>query len=336
MKKLIVSFLTILIITWAATPVMAMTLQRIWTMQSSVTATCYNPSGTRLMVGTDLGQLRKIDVSYYDCAYWGKVYTDAKNMSLYPQDTNDFNRLGGRINNITFSGDGTYMAVSSADGNVGIYQGAWDVVLHVLHTDHDPLCAVFNSSGSKLLVSCDDGTIQVWNTKTGAKISEINLGKTCYKADFYQGDAKVVAGLYDLGGTVVVANLTNGMVEKAFPAHSFGICDMALSPAANIVVTTGYDAKIAVRDYSTLTLLRTVDTYLAQINWLELSSDRAKILAGFSDGSLIIFKTSDLTELDRRQDGRQTNSELLALAVREQGSFFAAGYADGSIAIYAY
>lgn len=114
----------------------------------------------------------------------------------------------------------------------------------------------FNPDG-KLLVSCSDHDIQIWDTKTGQllkTISEAHAGWVC-EIDFNTNGQMLVSGSTD--GTIRFWALETGECVKVLQ-HNSSVEVIALSPSDRILVSGSHDGTIKIWDAESGECLRTL------------------------------------------------------------------------------
>ena len=117
-------------------------------------------------------------------------------------------RLGkGGVNGITYSPDGTTLAVASNIG-IWIYDAQTGKELNLITGNTGWVNSVaFNHDGTTIASGSEDNTIRLWNAKTGAHIRTLSEHTDSVHSVSFSPDGNTIAS-GSLDGTVLLWDLT--------------------------------------------------------------------------------------------------------------------------------
>jgi WD40 repeat protein/serine/threonine protein kinase/tetratricopeptide (TPR) repeat protein len=101
--------------------------------------------------------------------------------------------------------------------------------------------AAFHPDGRQLATAGFDGTVRFWECATGRQVREFTSGSTL-SITFSPDGATLATGSVD--GLVSLWDVATGKLNRAFPAHDFGVFDLAFSPDGRTLATAGRSVKL--------------------------------------------------------------------------------------------
>src|SRR6266851_5075301 len=82
------------------------------------------------------------------------------------------------------------------------------------------------NDGANVLAGCADGTLKLWNTKTGRIIQSVRAHSTSVTSVAYSPDGThILSGGYD--GTLNLWNAATGLLIHSFKGHSRAVSSVA-------------------------------------------------------------------------------------------------------------
>ena len=168
----------------------------------------------------------------------------------------------GKVDDITFSSDGKYLASGSLDdGNVRVWDPDTGEFLHTFSTGMEHvLGVVFADKGSKIVCGGSDG-IQVWDVNSGKRL------------DTFPGQENL------------------GIVE----------C-LALNPDGRLLAAGKRSSKIHLWDLKTAKLVDTLEGHLARVNSVAFSPDGRTLVSGGQISDALLWETEPLDNSFLRVD----------------------------------
>lgn len=172
----------------------------------------------------------------------------------FPEDA--IARFGkGYIRGMTYSPDGTQMAVSTSIG-VWIYDARTGEELNLLTGQHgEPyVSAAYSSDGKTIATGGVDGTVQLWNTRTGEIIKTFKCPEEYIGYIKYSPDGQTIA-IKGAENTIELWNARTGKHLKSLSGHEkptalyeghpdVTISSYAFSPDSKTIVSGGGDKTV--------------------------------------------------------------------------------------------
>lgn len=187
------------------------------------------------------------------------------------------------INALTFSADGSQLAVASGNGIAlyDTYTGEVLTLLPLLMADVTALAlspARAEDGGQTIASAGEDATVRLWDVRTGE-----------HRADFVEHTDPVVSLKFSSDGNILASgsfkeirlwNLTLSEVSRAtvLQGHRDMVTTLAFSPDSKILASTSFYGTILLWDVETGRLRHSLPAHTASIQTLAFSPDN-KILA---------------------------------------------------------
>ena len=190
---------------------------------------------------------------------------------------------------------------------------------------------IFSDDNSRAMVLCDSNAVSIID------INSYNISVFSYKyahprvVDFGATSNEIVEGFVSARGDIIKGNIDRNKAIVKLYAHDFGVDALTVNAANNLLVSFGQDALIKIWSLDSLQLMGQInvtDTF----NSLILTADASTLIGKCMDGSIKIFDVVGCIQTDAIFPG----SELNAIALKPDGKFVAAAYANGDICVYAF
>lgn len=241
------------------------------------------------------------------------------------------------INDATFSPDGRFLATTSQDSSVRLWDVATGQEIGILSGHAQPVnAAAFSPDGTVLATAGEDGFIILWNVATQQLISVLN-GQEGAVNDlaFAPSGERLVAG-YD-SSALRLWDVVNRRSQLRLLGHANSVNAVAFAHGGSRFTSGGADGRIIFWNADTGASLFSIEPTLGtdnqpiQINALSYSPDDSQLLAANSNGTATIWNSSDAT-LAFRVIGHAVALEDVAYS--PDGTLFATASSDSTVKMW--
>ena len=159
---------------------------------------------------------------------------------------------------------------------------------HMLVALRGIISVSFNFDDSQILSGSYDGTIKLWNTKTGSEIRTFSGHSGPVMSVKFSPDGKqILSGSRD--GTIKLWNPTTGRETRTFSGHSGSINSVAFSPDGNQILYGSSDRTIKLFDTTSSRIINTFFGHTNEVMSVAFSPDGSRFLSGSSDGTIRLW-----------------------------------------------
>jgi len=244
---------------------------------------------------------------------------------------------------------GNVLLAGSNDSTVWLWQLPSGNTMHVLagHTGAVNT-GTFTPDGKKIVTGCQDGTLILWDPKTGqpefkltSEDARFGMGQGITSVAVNPASSLAIVGGAD--GTVRAVNLTNGTILGGLEGHGGGESIESVTfvetsfggTAGTVAVTAGTDGKACVWDTNTMRLRATLEHADAITNLLAHAAPNGHFLTTSSSDRTL--RTWDLRNgtLMREHKGHQGVINSAALVASTGGGKVVSASDDGVCLVFA-
>ncbi len=214
---------------------------------------------------------------------------DIANSSSFNNPYTLHQTLSGHLKPITavaWSPDGQYLASSSLDSTIRLWNGRTGAVLHTIPDSTIIWNISWSPDGQIVATSSLDGTIRLYERNTGNALHLLSGHKDLAWSIVWSPDGQYLAsGSLDLA--VRVWNTHTGELLYTFSKHTEPVTVVAWSPDSQYLASGSLDSKVYIWNIQTGALFSTLVDHTTPIKSLFWSSD-GRTLTSFSHGKEII------------------------------------------------
>ncbi len=159
-------------------------------------------------------------------------------------------RLSGhsqQVRRVEFSNDGRFLASSSADQTVIVWNVASGERLALLKHDSSTRGIGFSSDGARLVVGTQDGSIVIWRWRDERRLFQWPVhGNGVYSAEFTDSDRLVLTGSMDQH--LALTEVETGKIKTHFTGHSQTVTRAHMHPDGALMASIDWYGNIFVWD----------------------------------------------------------------------------------------
>lgn len=195
------------------------------------------------------------------------------------------------------------------------------------HANTYRVCAIaLNMDGSLAAMGGDDGMVKVYDTKSGACVSELKGHTDGVSAVSFAPDGKrLLTGSWDQ--SVKLWDVTNQSALHTFNGHKNDVMSVFLSDDGTRALSGGFDRSMLVWDVSNESILHSFRGLPASVTNVSMRADGAFCFAGCANGDMQIFDVNS-EELIRGFTG---HADAQCTCISRSGRQLASGAKDGSV-----
>jgi WD40 repeat protein len=258
------------------------------------------------------------------------------------------------IESVGFSPDGQ-MLVASSGVQVKIFETVSGKLLRAFetneaHTSGGPVgmqmttccgsearSAVFSPEGNLVVSGHEDGTIKLWDVKSG-KLLRIMKGRSSdVRSVVFSPDGKLIAsGNNDESGRVELWSVESGKLVRQFGGDSDYVRSLAFSPDGRMVVS-GHISGVNLWDAKTGKLIREFEEGFSEDDQVDFSPDGKLVVSGGENQNILLWdvKTGKLFWhiLPVEELHRSTPAEIAEQKLKEQRAAEEAERAEREVAL---
>lgn len=177
------------------------------------------------------------------------------------------------------------------------------------------------------LYCANNGTVEVWNIETHAKVVEFaGHNQTVYAVAFSPDSSKIVSAGGD--GLVKIWDVSTGKLLRTLKGHSSWALSVSFSPDGRFVASGSDDKTVRIWNVETGEAVAVLRKHLSRV-WALAYSPDGKILASGGDDQMInIWAMPGGTVI------KTLSCDTSSLAFNKAGSLMVAGSWDSSIRVY--
>ena len=298
-----------------------------------VTTTAFVPDGIRLATMSRDAKVKFWDVgtgqhvsTLHETRGWSMAFSpDGKTLALGKRDgtvklsdVKSGRRVamlrghGGMVESLTYTPDGTMLAAGargvlavgvrgadeSPNGMVRLWTippKPWEVLTRrgykTLEVDTERGISVAFSPDGKMFATGSKNGVRLYDAETGKSIATLQESRSGSVA--FSRDGTVIAAGSDDG--IKLWEIPAKTIIATLPRMGVAGISMVFSPGGS-TLATGMDGKIEFWDLSTRRNVATRFAHGAWISSLAFSPDGSTLASGSQDGTVLLWKTSELTE----------------------------------------
>ena len=265
----------------------------------------FSPDGRQLAVGTIEGVVFLWDVRTEQIVLQLDAHDDSVNAVVFSPDGErlasagdeavvklwdarsgePISRLEGGGSSLAFDPDGRLLASVGKGGRQGAY--VWDSltenVIHTLQGRGGRILydAVFSPDGTRLATGSEDGTVRVWETKSGKELFSFAENKSVLSVDFSPDGKRLASG--GLDRTVKIWDVESGKEFRTFVGHIDTVKDVAFDTNGTRVVSCSADGATKVWDLDAPPTKSMFEGHTGSVTSVTCSLENGSLVSGKAD-----------------------------------------------------
>jgi beta-lactamase regulating signal transducer with metallopeptidase domain len=229
---------------------------------------------------------------------------------------------------VTFSPDGSRLAVAADDGSVQVRDPATDRVTLTLRGHTAAVnCLAFSPDGRTLATGSSDRTVKLWDLAAGRERATLSGHRRWVYALAFSPDGRTLAsGGYDR--TIKLWDAETGAELASLTGHTSSVRALAFAPDGRTLASGGGDRTVRLWDVAARAERRRLDGHSATVRAVAFAPD-GNVLASASDDETV--RLWDPATGMARATLRGHTAEVTSLAFAPSGRVLVSGGLDRSL-----
>ncbi|MBD2535023.1 trypsin-like peptidase domain-containing protein [Nostoc flagelliforme FACHB-838] len=246
------------------------------------------------------------------------------------------------IRSVAFSPDGKTLASGSSNKTIKIWNVATgqeittlkdkedsDTVMSVLQ-GNSVVSVAFSPDGKTLASGSLDGTIKIWNVRTGQEITTLQGHSSSVRSVAFSPDGKTLAS-GDWRRTIKIWNVGTGQEITKLQGHSDYVESVAFSPDGITLASGSKDGTIKIWNVRTGQEITTLKGHSSYVLSVTFSPDGKTLASGSTDKTIKIWNVTAGQEITTLQGHSRY---VQSVTFSPDGKTLASGSWDGTIKIW--
>src|SRR6266851_3622224 len=279
------------------------------------------------------GTLRGYDFSQLRIrqAYLAGVELQEANFAASRFEQSVFSETFSAIYSVAFSPDGQFLAVGSANGEIGVWQVArWKQIMTLSGHLGRVWSVAFRPDGARLASGGEDRFVRLWEVSTGQCLKTLqgHTGRV-WSVAFSPDGARLASSSDD--GTVKLWEVSTGQCLTTLQGHTDWIRSVAFSPDGARLASSSDDGTVRLWEVSSGQCLATLQGHVMWSTSASFSPDRSRFATGSHDGTVKLWEVSTGKCL---QTLRGHTNWVGRVAFHPDGTLLASGSDDRTVRVW--
>ena len=209
--------------------------------------------------------------------------------------------------------------------------------------EQDVQSVAITPDGEEIISGSFDGTIKIWNLKTGKLIQTLtghsDAGELISSIAISPDGKTLVSSSNSYGGTIKIWDLSNGVLLETLKEQGVGVSVVAISPDSSLLASGGDDGTIKLWNLEIGQPIGKFSGHFGRVFSVAFSSNGELLASGAEDGSIHLWNLSKIqgkvgfnVQPDRRLSGHQNTVHSVSFS--PNGQILASGSADKTIKVW--
>jgi len=208
--------------------------------------------------------------------------------ALAPRLTHRFPEGGSPVSALSFSTDGSVLAIGHVDGTLELMDPLWGDKLGECESDGRRVMALaFSPDGSWLAAGSENKTLRVWDAHTWQLRQREYFDGAVNTVAFSPDGRKLASG--DEDKTIQVRDMHTAELLHEFKDHKGAVNSLAFSPDGRVIASGSDDTLVTFRSVETGEVLSVIDSHRARVNVLAFSPDGRWMAVGTARGGIHVW-----------------------------------------------
>ena len=233
-----------------------------------------------------------------------------------------------RVEEVSFSQDGTILASGSVDGTVRLWNVETHAPIDTLEIGSPVYAVSFSTNGTILAAGSGDGAVRLWNMKTGEQAGILEGHTEYVETVLFSPDGTILASGAGYGDEPIrLWVVETGQPIGTLEGHERGVFSLSFSPDGKTVASASSDKTVRLWDVVSRQQIVALEGHNDLVAAVSFAPDGKSLVSGSFDGTVRVWDVAGRVPLAFLEHG----GWVYSLSFSRDGRIFASASQKGTV-----